>query len=235
MANYILLVDDNDSSLTMASFLIEKADSIPVQVKDGFSAIDKLEDHPWRLIIVDLQMPKMSGIELIKRIRGNEKTKKTPILVMSARREAKDVQLSIQTGASDYIVKPVDPLVFAEKLNRLAGKADKWAEYSLESLPEMKVGAVQENIEILSLSEISITFRDTKKLAVGDSRRIHGAILDSEGLDSLQCVVRTSESEGSGKFKTSGTFVGLTETQMQKLRKICRKIWMEQQKAKGDS
>lgn len=168
MPGKILIVDDSPSDLLITGSILENLDHLVVKSQDGFSAIEKMSEEKFDLIIVDLQMPQMSGIELIKRIRRVPKHGSIPILVASARSEVSDVKLAIQVGANDYIVKPMDPMICEEKVTRLLGSQSSWEEYEIIN-PELSVlGLIQTNFKILSMSEVSITIETMHALRQGD-------------------------------------------------------------------
>lgn len=229
MSRYILVVDDNPSDLILTSVYVEKETAIPVKVDNGFSAIEKLSEYEFKLIIVDLQMPKMSGIELIKRIRRIEKYKKTPILVTSARQESKDVKQAVQAGANDYLVKPIDAQVFEEKFKRLVGNQIAWTEYPWpQNLPDAQA-FVKTPVQVVSISEVGATLKDQKSWPVGETFEISAQLLTLQGIDSL--VVRTLESQKVDQyFVIKVSFIGLTETTRMKIRLICRSLWSETNK-----
>ena len=85
MPGQVLVVDDNMSDLIMTSNHVESEGYETVQANNGIDALDKLAYHQFSLFIIDLQMPRMGGIELIQRLKRMSEMKDTPILVTSAR------------------------------------------------------------------------------------------------------------------------------------------------------
>ena len=118
MSKYVLVVEDNPSDLMISSAMVESMGLVPITATNGIEALDQLGEYEFQLFIVDLQMPKMGGIDLIKRIKKIEEVKTVPIIVTSARKESKDVKGAVLAGAQDYLVKPLDKQVFAEKLKK---------------------------------------------------------------------------------------------------------------------
>ena len=116
----ILLVEDNlnDAELTMRALRKSKIANKVIHVKDGASAIDFLfgkgeysdRDTSIRpkVILLDLKMPKVDGLEVLKLIKGNDLTKTIPVVVLTSSKENPDIELSYALGANSYIVKPVD-------------------------------------------------------------------------------------------------------------------------------
>jgi len=116
----ILLVEDNpyDAELTIRA-LTEKNLANKIQwVKDGVEALDfvfctgvyanrKLEDGP-KLILLDLKLPKVNGIEVLQKIKSDEKAKIIPVIVLTSSKQEQDVVQSYKLGVNSYIVKPVE-------------------------------------------------------------------------------------------------------------------------------
>jgi two-component system chemotaxis response regulator CheY len=88
----------------------DAADALPIIEKAA------AEGAPFGLIVSDWNMPKMQGIELLKHVRANDKTKGTPFLMVTAEAEQKNILEAVKLGVSNYIVKPFSPSTFADKL-----------------------------------------------------------------------------------------------------------------------
>jgi two-component system response regulator len=98
-------------------------------VKDGEEALEYLfrhgryagrtEGHP-RLVFLDLKMPKVNGIEVLKAIKSNESTRRIPVVVMTSSQEDSDIAKTYDLGVNSYVVKPVDFTAFAD-VTRQAG------------------------------------------------------------------------------------------------------------------
>jgi len=127
----ILLVEDSsiDAELTMRAMKNGGLANKLLWVKDGQEALDFLfrqgeyvsrEDTVPRLVLLDLKMPRVDGIEVLKAIKADEKTKRVPVVVMTSSQEEKDVAQSYDLGVNSYVVKPVDFTALTE-LARQAG------------------------------------------------------------------------------------------------------------------
>lgn len=116
----ILLVEDNinDAELTMRALRSNKIANQIFHLKDGAEAIDFIfgigqyegrdtNDLP-KVILLDLKMPKVSGIEVLKKLKSEEATKSIPVVVLTSSKEDPDVRICYEFGANSYIVKPVD-------------------------------------------------------------------------------------------------------------------------------
>jgi chemosensory pili system protein ChpA (sensor histidine kinase/response regulator) len=104
----ILLIDDSLSVRKFVGRMIESA-GYPVDTAvDGAEGLRKAAAEPYRLIITDLEMPKMNGYEVIQSLRELPHTRSTPIIVMTTRAADKHRQMAMKLGATAYIAKPIE-------------------------------------------------------------------------------------------------------------------------------
>jgi CheY-like chemotaxis protein len=127
----ILLVEDNPEDLKLCLRALKKAAlSNRIQVaRDGAEALDwifcegqhtdrKIEDVP-RVILLDLKLPKVDGLEVLQRVKGDPRTKAIPVVVLTSSKEQSDIVRSYNYGVNSYIVKPVDFERFAKAVQEL--------------------------------------------------------------------------------------------------------------------
>jgi len=124
----ILLVEDNpdDAQLALRALKKSNVSNQILWVKDGEEALDYMffrGDYTHRkqgpnpkLILLDLKMPKVDGLEVLAEIRKHPETKSTPIVILTSSQEERDITESYQLGVNSYIVKPVDFQKFAESI-----------------------------------------------------------------------------------------------------------------------
>ena len=127
----ILLVEDNpsDVGLTKRAFEKNRIQNKLVVAADGQEALDYLFGagaYAGRdtsvmpaVILMDLKLPKVDGLEALRRIRGHDLTKRLPVVILTSSREDQDVAMSYDLGANSYIRKPVDFQQFAEAVRTL--------------------------------------------------------------------------------------------------------------------
>ena len=226
MSNYILVVDDNPTDLLITKTLVEKENFLSVTASNGIEALDVLEEFEFSLFIVDLLMPKMGGIEFIQRIRRMEKFKKTPVIVTSARNEARDIKLSITAGVNDYLVKPIDAQIFEEKLHKQVGQKQVWKEYTVVPGTDLENIYVKNSTRLISLSEIGGTLASKTELVEGQLLELSGSAFSKELSDTINAQVDKVVHK-DGVYQAKVTFVGLTEECRKTIRLNCRKIWMK--------
>jgi CheY-like chemotaxis protein len=127
----ILLVEDNDldAEFTIRALKTGRLANKLLRVNDGQAALDYLfrageyagrEDTVPRLVLLDLKMPKVGGIEVLEAIRSNERTKRIPVVVMTSSEEERDLHTTYDLGVNSYVVKPFDFYTFTV-LARQAG------------------------------------------------------------------------------------------------------------------
>lgn len=103
----ILVVDDEVGALTLIGIMLERGGFDVLKARDAYAALDILEQKSPDLIILDVMMPGMNGIELCRQIRGMEKHHDTPVVILSARGDPASVELGLEAGADDYLQKPI--------------------------------------------------------------------------------------------------------------------------------
>ena len=116
----ILLVDDSkdDVDLTLHALRSENLANHVFVARDGEEALDFLFcsgphaersfDHPPKLVLLDLKMPKVDGMQVLKQIKGDERTRTIPVVLMTSSREERDMLSGYDLGVNSYIQKPVD-------------------------------------------------------------------------------------------------------------------------------
>jgi two-component system phosphate regulon response regulator PhoB len=103
---YILVAEDEDALATLLQYNLEK-DGYEVGVAaDGEDALVQMDERPPDLLLLDWMLPKVSGIEVCRRVRGRSETRNLPVIMLTARGEEADRVRGLDTGADDYITKP---------------------------------------------------------------------------------------------------------------------------------
>lgn len=119
MDKQVLVVED---SAAMRSFIVstveESSGTIVTEAASGFEALKELPRHDFRLIITDINMPDINGLELIRFIRENEKYKDTPLIIVSTESSQRDRERGLALGANAYLIKPFSPAALLELVER---------------------------------------------------------------------------------------------------------------------
>jgi two-component system response regulator len=126
----ILLVEDNpdDAELTLRALRETVAPDHVAHVEDGVEALEFLlgtrgPPPTLRVVLLDLKLPKLDGLEVLRRIRADARNRSVPVVVLTSSREDRDVAESYALGANSYIVKPVN---FSEYLAVVGGVGQYW-------------------------------------------------------------------------------------------------------------
>jgi len=115
----ILAVDDSTTMRQMVSFSLRQAGYDVVEAVDGFDALAKLRSMRVDLMITDLHMPRLDGIELIRRVRSEPGHRFTPILMLTTETQAAKKVEGQQAGATGWIVKPFEPQQLLKVVKRV--------------------------------------------------------------------------------------------------------------------
>src|SRR5690242_19227557 len=116
----ILLVDDEASVRKVLTFPLERDGYTVVQAADGEEALDRFEAQPVDLVVLDIMLPKLDGLEVCKRLRA---TSTVPIIMLTARDDELDKVLGLELGADDYITKPFSIREFRSRVKALLRRA----------------------------------------------------------------------------------------------------------------
>ncbi|MBI2511148.1 MAG: response regulator [Opitutae bacterium] len=125
----ILLVEDNedDVSLTLRAFQQSHIANPVVIVGDGLAAIEYLDNcvrdpaapTPPAVVLLDLKLPKIDGLDVLRHIRADPRQRRQPVVVLTSSKEEQDIMMSYDIGANSYIRKPVDFERFCEAMRQL--------------------------------------------------------------------------------------------------------------------
>lgn len=129
----ILIVDDETTNIVMLSDLLKDEYQIKV-AKLGQKAIDIVNSEDIDLILLDIEMPKMSGYEVCKKLKDDQNTKNVPIIFITAKADEADEEKGLNLGAIDYITKPFSKAIVKLRINnhiQLKYKTDLLEQYSL--------------------------------------------------------------------------------------------------------
>ncbi|TFB50267.1 response regulator transcription factor [Cryobacterium tagatosivorans] len=121
----ILVADDDRDILELVVFKLTQAGYETVAVADGVAALAAIEADPPRLAILDVMMPGLSGIDVLRKVRANEATKDLDVILLTARSRDSDVDVGFATGANDYVIKPFSPRELLHRVNALLARGNK--------------------------------------------------------------------------------------------------------------
>jgi adenylate cyclase len=113
----VLVVDDDRLNRLMLTKLLEHEGYEVREAADGRQALDALAEEAFDLVLLDLVMPEVDGIEVLQTIKGSSKWWNTPVIMISAVEETESIVRCIELGADDYVLKPFDPVLLRARLN----------------------------------------------------------------------------------------------------------------------
>ena len=112
----ILLVDDSGTILMMEKMILGREPYDLVTAKDGREAIEMAATERPDLILLDVVMPHLTGFEVLKELRARESTKTTPVILVTTRGEAANVEAGYAGGCNDYVTKPINSVELITKV-----------------------------------------------------------------------------------------------------------------------
>jgi DNA-binding response OmpR family regulator len=115
----IFIAEDDESILELLVTRMRLAGYHTSQEKDGFSALEAIRRAPPSACILDVNMPRMDGFQVLKRLRADPMTAHVPVLILTARRAPDDIKTAIKLGATDYLTKPFNDEQLLARVARL--------------------------------------------------------------------------------------------------------------------
>lgn len=108
MTGRLLVVDDNELNREMLSRRLARRGFEVVTAADGHEALDKVDEEPYDLIILDIMMPGLTGLEVLEILRKRFTAPELPIIMATAKTQSEDIVSALSLGANDYVTKPID-------------------------------------------------------------------------------------------------------------------------------
>lgn len=115
MGYEVLVVEDSAAMRSFIASTLEEIDGVTVtEAESGFEALKELPRRNYHVIITDINMPDINGLELIRFIRENDRHKETPLIIVSTESSQRDRERGLALGANAYLVKPFSPSALKE-------------------------------------------------------------------------------------------------------------------------
>jgi len=115
----VLIVDDNPQNVELLQAFLESLPVNLVTAADGVEALEKVAEHKPDLILLDIMMPKMSGFQVCKRVKGDPKTRDIQVLMVTALNELGDIEQATECGTDDFVSKPVNKFELLTRVKSL--------------------------------------------------------------------------------------------------------------------
>ena len=161
---HILVVEDEEDILELVSYNLNKEGYQVTRAMSGEKALQSVDDDPPNLILLDLMLPEIDGLEVCRRLKGDSETATIPIVMLTAKGEESDIVAGLELGADDYIAKPFSPKVLIARIRAVLrrnrrGMASEDAILTFEDLvihPGRHEVVYQDNVIELTYSEFAI-------------------------------------------------------------------------------
>ncbi len=120
----ILVVEDNEDILNLVKIILEVNNYEVLTAPDGYEAIKLMEYNP-DLVLLDIMMPGMSGWDVLDIIRSKEEWKNTPVIVLTALAQERDIEVGIKKHVNDYLIKPFEKKELLSKIKHVLEESTK--------------------------------------------------------------------------------------------------------------
>jgi DNA-binding response OmpR family regulator len=163
----ILLVDDEEAVQKLLTYPLEREGFTVVHARDGEEALARFEEGPIDLVVLDLMLPKLDGLEVCKRLRASSSV---PIIMLTARDDELDKVLGLELGADDYITKPFSIREFRSRVRALLRRATaprpgEREDDEVIEVGDVKIDVPRRTVEVRG-SEVQLTFVEFELLRV---------------------------------------------------------------------
>lgn len=167
----ILVVDDEPDALEVLAFKLKEAGYQPLLAKDGTRAIAMARDERPALIVLDLMLPEVDGLEVCKILRRDPATSAIPIIMLTARAAEMDRVIGLELGADDYVTKPFSPRELVLRIKKLLARAKA----SDEPIAQLRFGPLEidvpRHIVTIAGAPVALTATEFKLLEILARRR----------------------------------------------------------------
>lgn len=142
MSDKILIVDDEPDTLKLLQAVLQREGYVVISATNGPEALAKIKAEPPDLVILDIMMPGMSGIEVLQQIRGDPKLAVLPVLMLTARSEVNVKVMAFEAGADEYVTKPLSAAELRARVRALLERTRRLAQQAVPSKRAKVVGMI---------------------------------------------------------------------------------------------
>lgn len=121
----VLVADDDPDIRDLVAFKLEQSGVEVVTVGDGFAAVEACRRATPDLVLLDVMMPGMSGLDVCRVMRGDPSLAQIPVILLTARAQESDVSQGFEAGADDYVVKPFSPRELGSRVQAVLARSDR--------------------------------------------------------------------------------------------------------------
>jgi len=215
----VLVVDDDPLIQDLVKFFLEQAGFVVRVCKDGHSAWDELNSNPYDLVILDISMPHMSGMKVLKSIRASAILRELPVIMLTSSQDKDDILLAKRNKVTDYLTKPPEKDTFLKRVELVMGGRPQFEEVELSVGDPESVGSFSLPISLKSISNNGVVL-------IGEVPLIKDALLRLDHLNLFQTlkiknmefkITDCAPVEG-GKFQYFISFIDMVKADHEKIR-----------------
>jgi phosphate regulon transcriptional regulator PhoB len=175
----VLVIDDEKDIVSLLRYHLEKSGFLCLEGMDGSSALRLVREHHPDLLILDLMLPGMDGLEICRQLRQDTATARLPILMLTAKAEEVDRVVGLEVGADDYVVKPFSPRELVARVRAILRRAQEPAEVSVKRIGELEVDESRHSVAVNGAA-VELTAKEFGLLCA--LMRANGRVLNREQL-----------------------------------------------------
>jgi len=184
----LLVVDDNPMNRDMLARRLARRGYTVTVAADGYQALAMIDAQPFDLVLLDIMMPGISGLDVLKTVRQRYAVADLPVIMVTAKDESDDIVAALQLGANDYVTKPLDfPVVLARTQTQLSLKRAMQDIQRLAAQLELRNRFIRETFGRYLTDEVVTSLLDSPEglQLGGEKRRVTMLISDLRGFTSL--------------------------------------------------
>jgi two-component system phosphate regulon response regulator PhoB len=175
----VLVIDDEKDIVALLRYHLEKAGFQCLEGMDGTTALRLVREHHPDLLILDLMLPGLDGLEICRQLRQDAATARLPILMLTAKAEEVDRVVGLEVGADDYVVKPFSPRELVARVKAILRRAQEPADLSVRRVGELEVDEAKHSV-IVQGAAVELTAKEFGLLCA--LMRVNGRVLNREQL-----------------------------------------------------
>ncbi len=175
----VLVIDDEKDIVSLLRYHLEKAGFQCLEGMDGTVALRLVREHHPDLLILDLMLPGMDGLEICRQLRQDTATARLPILMLTAKAEEVDRVVGLEVGADDYVVKPFSPRELVARVRAILRRAQEPVDLSLRRLGALEVDEGRHSVTVEGMP-VELTAKEFGLLCA--LIRANGRVLNREQL-----------------------------------------------------
>jgi len=222
--SHAVVIDDQKVVTLVASAYLSRLGLNVKSFNNGIDALQYFEHQDIDLVLTDLNMPHLSGFEVIRRIKKFHK-KQVNIIAMSAvLNTSEDIQKAARLGVNDFILKPLDFEILAKKLSHFTKKEQTWSEWSIDPGRFSNKGKMTNNVELLAVSEVSLSVKAHMQLPRGMVATFAFDVLQEFEISTPLIAEVLDSVKKNDYYVVNLKILGLSERDAAKIRQLCRAL-----------